>query len=83
MPRITVDLTESQACALARLCEKLSHGDCAETLYGHVPRQQRIDQAYTMLEATAAVLQALTQAGVRSWPWIETGIAPDEPHHAS
>ena len=73
--KITVELTPNEAAALARLCEKFAHSDAKDYLYAHLSTELRSDQAYDMVHATARVSEALSDADVRGWPWIETGNA--------
>ena len=73
MKRITVELTEEQAAALLRLCERIPHSDAARYLYPHVDPATRSDQAYHMMYATAKVATELRRANVSDFPWIETG----------
>jgi hypothetical protein len=72
---ITVNLTLSpvQAAGLKRFAEKVTHDDALAVLYPHVAPELRSDQAYTILNAFARLESDLADAGVRSWPWIETG----------
>lgn len=72
---ITIELEPNDAAALARLCEKFAHSDAAAYLYPHIAAAIRDDQAYQMLHATAVVAEALEDAGVRGWPWVDTGNA--------
>jgi hypothetical protein len=71
-PAVTI-LEPHQAAALARLCEKFGHSAARPYLYPHVAADIRDDQAYHMVHATSLLSDALTLAGVRGWPWIETG----------
>jgi hypothetical protein len=70
---VTLTLEPAAAAALHRLCEKVTHSDCMQYLYPHLPRELRSDQAYEMVAASSKVHTALSEAGVSSWPWIETG----------
>lgn len=72
---ITVLLTPDQAAGLLRFAEKSGHSDALAALYPHVPREIRSEQAYSILGACQAVERALGDAGVGTWPWIETGQA--------
>lgn len=71
---ITAELKAEQAAALARLCEKFAHGDGKVYLYPHVPAEIQEEQCYQMVHATAAVYEALREAGASTWPWIDTGV---------
>jgi hypothetical protein len=73
--KITLELSPNEAAALARLCDKFAHSDAKAFLYPHVPKEIRDGQAYDMVHATTAVFKALSDAGARGWPWIETGSA--------
>ena len=72
---LRVELTANEAAALARLCSKFVFTDAAAYLYPHVPKSVREEQAEQMVRATSAVAEALSDAGVHGWPWIETGNA--------
>ena len=72
---VTLELEPNDAAALARLCEKFTHSDAAAYLYPHIAAAIRDDQAYQMVHATAVVAKALEDAGVRGWPWVDTGNA--------
>jgi hypothetical protein len=69
---VTLDLSPVQAAALLRLCKKFGHSDAAPYLYPHISKPIRNDQAYDMVHATARVEEALADAGVRDWPWVES-----------
>lgn len=71
--RITVALSPAQAAGLKRFIEKVAHSDALAVLYPHRPRQLRDDQAYQIIYAFSAIERALDDAGVTSWPWVETG----------
>jgi hypothetical protein len=71
--RLTLELSPSQAAGLKRFAEKVTHADAMAVLYPQRPREQRADQAYEILDAFAALERLLDEAGVHSWPWIETG----------
>lgn len=73
--RITVELTPEQAAGLKRFAEKVGHSDAKAVLYPHLKPSLRDDQAYEIIYAFSAVEKALSDAGVTSWPWIETGRA--------
>lgn len=70
-----IELTANQAAALHRLCDKLTHSDAQNYLYGHISKELRSDQAYDMVRAAAGLQKALEEANVRGWPWVETGRA--------
>jgi hypothetical protein len=72
---ITLKLEPVHAAALARLCEKFTYEHAAAYLYPHIAAAIRDDQAYQMVGATAVVSKALEDAGVRGFPWIDTGTA--------
>lgn len=73
MITIRFEIDPVQAAALKRFAEKVTHADAQKVLYPHVSRAVRSDQAYQMIAAFSRLDEALTDAGVRSWPWIETG----------
>jgi malic enzyme len=73
--RITAELTAEQAAALARLCDKFAHEDGKSYLFPHISADVREEQCYQMVHATAVVYKALREAGVSTWPWIDTGAA--------
>lgn len=75
--RITVELEPNHAAALKQLCRKLGHTDALQFLQPHVAREIRSDQAYDMVHGCAVLEQALEQAEVSHWPWIDTGRAPE------
>lgn len=70
--KITVELPPEEAAALKRLCDKITHADALAYLYPHVRADIRNDQAYDVIHATARVCEALCDAGVSDWPWVET-----------
>lgn len=81
---ITLELTADQAAGLLRFADKSGHDDALRVLYAHRPREQRSEQASQICAALIELQKALENAGVRSWPWVETGgIArePLEPDH--
>jgi hypothetical protein len=72
---VTLTLSPEQAAGLKRFAEKITHDDALAVLYPHVASELRSDQAYTILNAFARLETALADAGARSWPWIESGVA--------
>jgi hypothetical protein len=72
---ITLTLEPDSAAALHRLTDKLSHTDAMQFLYAHLPRELRSAQAYDMVRACSVLQSALEDAGVRHFPWTETGAA--------
>jgi hypothetical protein len=66
-------LTPQQAAGLKRFADKVTHSDAMAVLYPHVGRDLRSEQAYAIVGAFSAIEVALGEAGVNSWPWIETG----------
>ena len=72
---ITVELPPDQAAALARICDKFCWSDADQYLYPHVAKDIRHEQSYQMMHALVRLEKALVQAGVRAWPWVETGSA--------
>ncbi|HZT04536.1 MAG TPA: hypothetical protein VFA39_19970 [Steroidobacteraceae bacterium] len=70
---ITVTLTPAEAAGLKRLCDKVGHDDAMQYLYPHIPLGIRNDQAYDIVHGAARVCEALGEAGVSDWPWIESG----------
>lgn len=73
MIKVTVELEPEQAAALLRLCNKITHSDGLAYLYPHIPLGRRNDQAYDMMHGTAKLAEALCDANVSEFPWIETG----------
>ena len=73
--QITLTIEPAAAAALHRLADKLGHSDAMQFLYPHLPRELRSNQAYEMVGACGVLQKALADAGVGSWPWIETGVA--------
>jgi len=76
MSTVTVSLTLSpeRAAGLKRFAEKVSHDQALSVLYPHVGAELRSEQADQIIGAFAQLETALADAGVRSWPWIETGV---------
>lgn len=73
--KITIELEPNHAAALHQLCRKIGHTDALQFLQPHINREIRSDQAYDIVHGCAMLEQALEQAGVNYWPWIETGRA--------
>lgn len=73
MIKITVELEDEEAAALARLADKFGHSDGQPFLYPHVDKDVRSEQCYQMVHALTKVQKELADAGATSWPWIETG----------
>lgn len=76
MVTVTLELTPETAAALKRFAEKVSHEQAKSVLYGHVKADIRSEQASQILSAFGQLDFALTGAGVRTWPWIDTGRVP-------
>ena len=70
--RISLALEPTQAAALYRLCDKLSTQDAQRYLYPHLPADTRSEQAHDMVTAATQVQNALADAGVNAYPWIDT-----------
>jgi hypothetical protein len=70
---ITVELSPEQAAGLKRFAEKSDFTDAMDVLYPHIARPIRADQAHTIICALAIVNEALIEADVSSWPWIDCG----------
>lgn len=73
MIRLTVELTPESAAALKRFAEKVSYEQASAVLYTHVAADIRAEQTHSILVALATLNEALTEANVRTWPWIDTG----------
>jgi hypothetical protein len=76
MPRqitVTFELPAEAAAGLKRFAEKVSRDQAKEVLYAHVPSELREDQAAEIIRGFAILEQALSDVGVHSWPWIESG----------
>lgn len=73
--RITLELAPDAAAALCRFMEKMTFSMARDVIYGHNPKDLQEDQAYQIVHACSTVHQALTDAGVRGWPWVDTGRA--------
>lgn len=71
--RITLELEPGQAAGLRRFAEKVTHQDAVMVLYPHVAKEIRSEQAYSIMAAFSVVHDALDDAGVATFPWIETG----------
>jgi hypothetical protein len=72
---VTLELEPEQAAGLQRFAEKAGHAEAMAVLYPHVPKNVRAEQAHDILAALAELQAALTDARVRTWPWIESGRA--------
>lgn len=72
---ITLVLDADQAAALHRLADKADYQMAQSVLYPHVDPELRADQAREMMCACTQLQKAIEDAGVRGWPWIETGHA--------
>lgn len=70
---VTLNLDPVAAAGLKRFAEKVSHEQARSVLYAHVAATVRDNQSHDILEALEVLDRALSDAGVRSWPWIETG----------
>ena len=70
---IRLTLTAEAAAGLKRFSDKVTHEVAQSVLYGHVQEAIRGEQAGAILGGFGALARALEEAGVRSWPWIETG----------
>jgi hypothetical protein len=71
--RITLELEPGQAAGLLRYADKIGHSDAMGVLYGHLTHEMRSEQASEILTAFSRLEMALLNAGVCSFPWIETG----------
>jgi len=70
---ITVNLDPGVAAGLKRFAEKVSFEQASAVLYPHVDADTRGNQAHAILIGLAKLDEALADAKVRSWPWIDTG----------
>ena len=70
---VTLRLEPIAAAGLKRFAEKVSHEQARSVLYAHVAATIRDNQSHDILVALDALDRALSDAGVRSWPWVETG----------
>jgi hypothetical protein len=70
---ITLNLDPGVAAGLKRLAEKVSYEQASAMLYPHVNADIRANQAHAILIGLATLDEALADAEVRSWPWIDTG----------
>jgi hypothetical protein len=70
---ITLILSREAAAGLLRFADKVSYEQAASVLYPHVRSDVRCDQAHAILSGFSQLQTALDEAGVKSWPWIETG----------
>lgn len=70
---ITLELEPEAAAALKRFVEKVGWSEAMAVLYPHVKADLRSDQAHQIVWAVGRLERALDEAGVCSWPWIETG----------
>jgi hypothetical protein len=73
--RVTLELPADLAAALARFSDKVTHVEARAVLYPHVSAQIRSDQAHQIIAAFHELERSLQDAGVRGWPWVETGSA--------
>ncbi len=70
---VRLELRPDLAAALHRLADKTDYQAAQSVLYPHVDSELRADQASQIIEATSILQRALEDAGVRGWPWVETG----------
>jgi hypothetical protein len=75
--KLQIELTENQAAALRRLCDKFGHSEAKAFLYPHLPADLRRDQAYDMVHAVSKIDTALTEKRISAWPWIDSGNAKE------
>lgn len=73
MVTVTVTLEANEAAALKRLCDKITHSDAMKYLYPHLAKEVRNEQAYHIINATSELCEALCDAGVSDFPWINSG----------
>lgn len=73
MITVTLELSPECAAGLKRFADKVTYSDAKRILYPHVKQEIRDEQAYAIIDAFSTVEKALAKAGVRDWPWIETG----------
>lgn len=73
--KITLELEPNQAAALHQVCRKMGHVDAMRFLQPHLGRELRSDQAYDIVHGFSKLQDALEDAGVNYWPWIESGKA--------
>lgn len=70
--RITLhlDLTQTEAAALYRLCDKVSYQTARSVLYAHLPKATLDRQTSEILNAARLVERDLANAGVSAHPWV-------------
>jgi hypothetical protein len=72
---VTLGLSADHAAALHRFADKADYQAAQAVLYPHVDPELRANQAHQIMAATVVLQRALEDAGVRGWPWVETGRA--------
>lgn len=72
---VTLQLSAEQAAAMLRFAEKSGHHEALQVLYAHIPQPVRDEQASQVCQALSVLERALSDAGARAWPWVETGRA--------
>jgi hypothetical protein len=70
---ITLNLDPGVAAGLKRFAEKVSFEQAASVLYPHVHADIRANQTHAILIGLAKLNEALADAEVRSWPWVDSG----------
>lgn len=70
---VTLELSREAAAGLLRFADKVTHSEARAVLYPHVQLEIRSEQASQIIEGFSVLERALADAGVTSWPWIETG----------
>jgi hypothetical protein len=70
---VTLELTAEQAAGLRRFADKSGWSEAMAVLYGHVRKDLREQQASAIISALAVLENALAEAEVATFPWIETG----------
>lgn len=75
MVAIHLELAPELAAALKRFAEKVSYDQANAVLYPHVKADIRSEQADQIMTAFSALEKALSDADVKSWPWIDSGRA--------
>lgn len=73
--KVELTLTPEEAAGLCRFADKVSREMTLAVLYAHLPDALRDEQAFHIVDAFRKLEEALGNAGVRTWPWLETGRA--------
>lgn len=70
---VTLNLDPAVAAGLMRFAQKASYEQAKSVLYGHLNTDLRSQQAGQILQGFEMLTRVLGDAGVASWPWVETG----------